>query len=198
MGVLEFHPWLAREDDVERPDRLVFDLDPGEAVEWKSVMQAARDVRDLLGKLGLKSFLRTSGGKGLHIVAPLSRRNCWDELKAFAKSIADTLATAAPEKYVATMSKAKRRGKIFVDYLRNQRGATAIASYSTRARAGAAVATPVAWEELSPRLKADSYRVANFPKRLDSLRADPWADFFSTRQSLTKKMLAAALHKNSQ
>ena len=136
MGVLEFHPWPAREDKVERPDMLVFDLDPGEGVDWKGVVQGAKDVRDCLEALGLASFLRTSGGKGLHVVAPLARRNTWDELKEFARGVAETMVRAAPERYIANMSKAKRRGKIFVDYLRNQRGATAIASYSTRAGAG--------------------------------------------------------------
>jgi bifunctional non-homologous end joining protein LigD len=191
MSVLEFHPWPAREDDVEKPDMLVFDLDPGDGVEWKDVVAAAREVRDFLGELGLTSFLRTSGGKGLHIVAPLSRRNTWEEFKAFAKGVADTMTSRAPHRYIATMSKAKRRGKLFIDYLRNQRGATAVASYSTRSRPGAPVATPLDWNELTARIKANTYGVTNLPKRLRSLRRDPWKDIFSTRQSLTKKMFSA-------
>jgi bifunctional non-homologous end joining protein LigD len=165
-------------------------MDPAEGLEWKAVVQAARDARSLLDALGLQSFLRSSGGKGLHVVVPLSRRNSWDELKQFAKGVADKMAEAAPDRYIATMSKAKRRGKVFVDYLRNQRGATAIASYSTRARAGAPVATPLGWDELNGSLKPDKYRVANLTKRLDSLVADPWANFFGIRQSITAKMRA--------
>lgn len=191
MGVLEMHPWPARADDVETPDRIVMDLDPGEGVEWKSVVTAAREMRDLLGELGLESFVRTSGGKGLHVVAPLSRRNSWDQLKTFAHALADTMERAAPDRYIATMSKEKRRGKIYVDYLRNQRGATAIASYSTRARAGAPVATPLTWQELTARIKPNGFTVENLPKRLAKLKADPWDEFFNIRQSITVKMEAA-------
>jgi bifunctional non-homologous end joining protein LigD len=189
MGALEMHPWPARADKLERPDLLVFDLDPSEEVAWKYVVQSARDVRDCLATLGLHSFVRTSGGKGLHVVAPLTRRKTWDELKSFAKGVAETIVRAAPDRYVATMSKAKRRGKIFVDYLRNQRGATAIASYSTRARPGAPVAVPLAWEELSTKTKPDMYTVQNLPKRFAALKQDPWEDFFTLRQSITAKML---------
>jgi bifunctional non-homologous end joining protein LigD len=191
MGVLEFHPWPAREDAIERPDRLVFDLDPGEGVAWNTVVEGTRAIRDFLAELGLKSFLRTSGGKGLHVVVPLSRRASWQQLKEFAKIVAETLAAHSPDRYVATMSKLKRQGKVFVDYLRNQRGATAVASYSTRSRPGAPVATPLAWEELSSRIRPDMYRVDNLPKRLESLRHDPWNGFFTTKQSLTAKILAA-------
>ena len=189
MGVLEFHPWPAREDKVERPDMLVFDLDPAEDIEWKAVVQSAKDVRDCLDMVGLQSFLRTSGGKGLHIAAPLSRRNTWDELKEFARGVADTMMRAAPDRYVVNMSKAKRRGKIFVDYLRNQRGATAVASYSTRARPGAPIATPLAWEELSTKLKPNMYTVENIHQRLAKGFKDPWKDFFKLKQSITREMM---------
>ncbi|MBA3482925.1 MAG: DNA ligase D [Pirellulales bacterium] len=189
LGALEFHPWPAREDKVERPDMLVFDLDPGEGVEWKAIMQGAQEIRDCLEAIGLESFLRTSGGKGLHVVAPLARRNTWDELKEFARGVAETMVRAAPERYVANMSKAKRRGKIFVDYLRNQRGATAIASYSTRARAGAPIATPLAWEELAARLKPDQFTVQNIDKRLTKGFKDPWKEFFKVKQTITRQML---------
>jgi bifunctional non-homologous end joining protein LigD len=141
--------------------------------------------------VGLTSFLRTSGGKGLHVVVPLARRNTWDELKQFAKSIADTMTRESPDRYLATLSKAKRRGKVFVDYLRNQRGATAIASYSTRRKPGAPVAVPLAWEELSTKIKPDMYNISNLPKRLERLSSDPWEGFSSTRQSITRKMMAA-------
>jgi len=191
MGVLEMHPWPARKDNLERPDYLVFDLDPGEGVDWKAIVQGAKDVRDLLADIGLTSFLRTSGGKGLHICVPIARRNTWDEVKQFAKSVAEKMASNSPDRYIATMSKAKRRGKVYVDYLRNQRGATAIASYSTRARAGAPVATPIAWGELSTRMRADKFNMKNLPKRLATLGDDPWKEFFSTRQSITRPMMSA-------
>jgi bifunctional non-homologous end joining protein LigD len=191
MGVLEIHPWPAREDQLERPDRIVMDLDPGEGVEWKAVVEGAKETRDRLASVGLTSYLRTSGGKGLHVVVPLARRNTWDELKQFAKSIADTMTRESPGQYLATLSKAKRRGKVFVDYLRNQRGATAIASYSTRSKPGAPVAAPLAWEELSTKIKLDMYNISNLPKRLEQLSSDPWEGFSSTRQSITRKMMAA-------
>lgn len=189
LGALEFHPWPAREDKVERPDRLVFDLDPAEEVTWGDIMQGAKEVRDLLTALGLESFVRTSGGKGLHVVAPIDRRTTWERHIEFARGVAETLVRAAPDRYTATMSKAKRRGKIFVDYLRNQRGATAVASYSTRARAGAPVAAPLSWDELSSKTKPDMYTVANIGDRLAQLRSDPWKGFSQLRQSIT----AAAL-----
>jgi bifunctional non-homologous end joining protein LigD len=187
MGVLEMHPWPAREDKLDRPDRLVIDLDPGEGVSWSAVVKGAKEVRERLESLGLTTFLRTSGGKGLHVVAPLARRTSWEQLKEFAGAFAEDLTRTAPDRYIATMSKAKRRGKVFIDYLRNQRGATAIASYSTRARPGAPVATPLAWDELTARLKPDKYTVRNLPKRLAAVK-DPWADFFSVEQSITRAM----------
>jgi bifunctional non-homologous end joining protein LigD len=191
MGVLEFHPWPAREDKIERPDLLIFDLDPDKELDWKAVIQGARDIRDLLAALGLESFLRTSGGKGLHICAPLNRRNTWDEFKAFARGVAETMVRASPDRYTSNMSKAKRRGKIFVDYLRNQRGATAVASYSTRARPGATIAVPLAWDELSTKLRPDMYSIANIHKRLTKGFKDPWADFFKHKQAISKSMLNA-------
>lgn len=190
LGVLEFHPWPARADKVEAPDRLVLDLDPGEGISLRALAEAARDIRTRLGELGLESFLRTSGGKGLHVVAPLARRQSWEQLKSFAKAFAEDLAGREPDRFIATMTKAKRRGKIYVDYLRNQRGATAIASYSTRARAGAPVATPLAWDELTARTKPDGFTVANLPQRLATLKADPWKGFFNLRQSITRAMFA--------
>jgi len=187
LGVLEFHPWPAREDNVERPDRLVFDLDPDEGMPWERIRQAAQEMRDCLETLGLQCFLRTSGGKGLHVVAPIDRRSAWDEVKEFSRGVAELMVRAAPDRYVANMSKAKRRGKIFIDFLRNQRGATAVASYSTRARAGAPVATPLAWDELSRVKNAAAFTVANVPQRLRRLTKDPWEGFFDVRQSITAK-----------
>lgn len=188
MGVLEMHPWPAREDNVERPEMFVFDLDPGEGVDAKQLVQAVRDVKDVLEELGLESFLRTSGGKGFHVVVPIARRIEWEPFKAFAHGVADALVRRDPERYIATMSKAKRQGKVFVDYLRNQRGATAIATFSTRARDGAPVATPLAWDELSTKLKPNAFTVTNIRRRLDAQKMDPWADFFKTRQTVSKAM----------
>ena len=147
-------------------------------------------MRDLLKALGLESFVRTSGGKGLHVVAPVDRRTTWEQHKEFARGVAETLVRAAPDRYTATMTKAKRKGKIFVDYLRNQRGATAIASYSTRARSGAPVATPLRWSELATLAGADHYRVSSIPERLRRVRTNPWEGFFELRQSITAKALA--------
>jgi bifunctional non-homologous end joining protein LigD len=193
MGVLEFHPWSARANKLEHPDMLVFDLDPGEGVAWTAVVAAAKAMRKRLAELGLDSFPRTTGGKGLHVVVPLSRRNSWEEAKSFAKAVADSMVADDPRHFIATMSKAKRRGKIFVDYLRNQRGATAIASYSSRSRPGAIVATPLAWNELTVRVDPQKFNVETIPARLKKLRRDPWADFFKTRQSLTAKHLNLAV-----
>lgn len=191
MGVLEFHPWSARDFNLRRPDFLVFDLDPGEGVAWKNVVAGAKAMRGKLTSLGLESFPRTTGGKGLHVVVPILRRSTWKIAKAFAKAIADAMVRDDPRRFIATMSKAERRGKIFVDYLRNQRGATAIASYSTRARAGATVATPLNWDELTARLDPRKFTVKTVPARLAELKADPWADFAAQKQSISAKLMAA-------
>jgi bifunctional non-homologous end joining protein LigD len=184
MGVLEIHPWGATAKDLEKPDRIVFDLDPGPGVKWKQVVAAAREVRDLLGEHKLVSFVRLSGGKGLHVVVPIEPRRPWDEVKQFAKDIAVDMAQASPTKYIATATKAKRGGKIFVDYLRNGRGATAVASYSSRARTGAPVAMPLRWEELGRTKSGEQYNVVNTTRRLGSQKVDPWKDFFKIKQSL--------------
>jgi bifunctional non-homologous end joining protein LigD len=176
-AVLEIHPWGSTLNDWERPDMIVMDLDPGEDVPWKDVIAAAIEVRDRLQELGMQSFVKTSGGKGLHVVAPLKPRADWEVAKAFTKGIANDMASDSPDRFVSTISKSKRHGKILIDYLRNQRGATAVAPYSTRARPGAAVSMPLTWEELSPRIGPAYFTVANTPTRLGNLRVDPWADF---------------------
>ncbi len=132
LGVVEIHPWGSREDRLEQPDRLIIDIDPGEGVAWNNVVRAARHVRQRLEDLGLETFLRTTGGKGLHVVVPIARRVSWENLKTFAKAFADSLVREQPDRYIAQPSKAKRAGKIYIDYLRNDRGATAVAPYSTR------------------------------------------------------------------
>jgi bifunctional non-homologous end joining protein LigD len=188
LGVLEFHPWGARVDDVERPDLMIFDLDPGEDVAWEAVVTGARLLRERLVDLGLESFLKTTGGKGLHVVVPLVRRAGWDEVKDFARAVAEEVVQSAPRHYLATMSKTKRRGKIYIDYLRNARGATSVAAYSTRARPGAPVSTPISWEELSEHLSSDAYTIHNLPRRLAHLKEDPWAGMGKVRQTITKAM----------
>ena len=148
MGTIEFHGWGSRAGNVERPDRLVIDLDPDEGLDFKAVKSAAKDIHDRLEDMGLVSFAMLSGGKGVHVVVPLEPGHSWEAHKDFARRFAEALALAEPDRFVATMSKAKRVGKIFIDWLRNQRGATAILPYSARAREGAPVAVPVTWGEL--------------------------------------------------
>ncbi|MCA9796834.1 MAG: non-homologous end-joining DNA ligase [Candidatus Eremiobacteraeota bacterium] len=184
MDTLEFHPWGARHDRLERPDRMIFDLDPGPELNLSEVSGAALAVRDLLAELELQSFARLTGGKGIHVVVPLLRNHDWDQVKAFAKGVAERLAQAEPERYTTNPRKSERQGRIFVDYLRNSRGATSVASYSSRARAGAPLAWPVSWAELESG-NSSTRTVADI---LDQdLPEDPWRDFFSLRQGLKKK-----------
>ncbi|MCB2055142.1 MAG: DNA ligase D [Geminicoccaceae bacterium] len=191
LGILELHIWGARVDRIDRPDRLVFDLDPADDVPFAAVGDAAREVRDVLAAAGLRSFLLTSGGKGLHVVVPIDRRHDWRDAKAFAKALAESLATAAPERYTASISRARRHGRIFVDYLRNDRGATAICPYSPRARAGAPVAVPLNWDELSGLRSSAAFDVTTLPARLATMPTDVWTGFTTLRQSLTRRTFAA-------
>ena len=189
MGTLEFHIWWSKVDKLDRPDRLVFDLDPDEGLSFAIVRDAAFEVRDGLKQLGLQSVPMVTGGKGVHVVVPLERRADAADCKAFAEGFARRMAAESPDRYTATMSKAKRKGRIFLDWLRNQRGSTAIAPYSTRAREGAPVAMPVTWAELKKLDKANGFHLDDALKRLD--RADPWAETADWRQSITQAMLAA-------
>lgn len=182
-GVLEVHTRGTTIDHLEEADRLVFDLDPGPGIVWKDIIAAARDVRARLAALGLKSFLKTSGGKGLHVVLPI-RYTPWDEAKDFCRAIAEQMAADTPDHYTATIKKSERGNRIFIDYLRNSREATAVAPYSTRARAGAPISTPIAWEELGSLPSADRYMVLNLPQRLSRLRKDPWKDIGRLKQAL--------------
>jgi bifunctional non-homologous end joining protein LigD len=191
MGVLEIHPWGSREDSLEKPDRIIFDFDPAPDVPWPRVIAAVADMRERLESLGLKSFLKTTGGKGLHVVAPIAPRDEWPEVKAFTKAVAVAIEHDAPRDYTTVMSKAERRGRIFIDYLRNDRGSTAIAPYSTRARAGATVATPLPWSALKPDLKPGAFTVLTMPERLTAMKADPWKEMAGLRQGLTAKAKAA-------
>jgi bifunctional non-homologous end joining protein LigD len=184
-AVLEVHPWGAQLTDLERPDFINIDLDPGTGVAWSEVIDAAVEVRERLGKSGLESFVKTSGGKGLHVVAPLRPRAEWPEVKAFAKGIADAMTSDSPDRFVATVTKAKRKGKTLIDYLRNGRGATAVAPYSTRARPGAAVSMPLAWDELSPAIGPDYFTIENAPSRVAGT-LDPWQDFWRAAHPLRR------------
>jgi bifunctional non-homologous end joining protein LigD len=183
-GVAEIHPWGSRADRLEYPDRLIFDLDPAEDVPWSAVIEAARDVRDRLAALGLVSFVKTSGGKGLHVVVPVEPVTGWDDAKAFTASFAAAMARQSPDRFVATSSKRRRQGRIFVDFLRNERGATAVAAYSTRAHPQATVSTPLDWDELSEGLRSDHFTVGNLRHRLEFLKRDPWADLSKIRQRI--------------
>ncbi|HEV7464193.1 MAG TPA: DNA ligase D [Methyloceanibacter sp.] len=187
IGVLEIHDWGVSLDHINEPDRLVFDLDPDEGLDLAILKAAAIEVRDFLADLGFKSFLKSTGGKGLHVVAPLTPKQGWDEVKPFAKAIADALVSARPDRYTANPLKRTRQGKIFVDYLRNQRGGSAIVNYSTRAKAGAPVACPLRWDELKGLKVAAPFTARTLPARLKAMKRDPWEGFFSTRQSITTK-----------
>jgi bifunctional non-homologous end joining protein LigD len=184
MNVLELHVWGARLASIERPDTLVLDLDPDPALPWARVVAAAQLTRTLLHDLDLDPLVKTTGGHGLHIVLPLARRHGWDEVKAFARGVAERLAGTRPDEFTATMGKEHRHGRIFVDYLRNARGATAVAPYSLRARPGATVATPLSWDELSAREPPSQLTMATIPARI-ARNADPWADYERRRQRLT-------------
>ena len=187
MNVLELHPWGCRRDRLDRPDRLIFDLDPDPTVSWSDTVAAAWQVRERLEAVGLRSFVKTTGGKGLHLTVPIARRYCWDRAHQFTKNVAEELAGRYPRQFVATMSKQARRGRIFIDFHRNRRGATAIGPYSPRARRGAPVATPLAWHELTAELAPERLTIESVPARLATLSEDPWAELPGLRQSLPKR-----------
>jgi bifunctional non-homologous end joining protein LigD len=177
IGILEIHTWNSVVDHLEQPDRIVLDLDPGPGVPWKRVVECARLVRDELATLKLRSFVKTTGGKGLHVVAPLVPGPSWEETSALARAVAERLAATDPRGYTAHMAKTERRGKIFIDYLRNMRGATSVAAYSTRATPQATVSVPIGWDELTPSLTSEHFTIANLPRRLAELKTDPWAGY---------------------
>jgi bifunctional non-homologous end joining protein LigD len=190
MGVLEIHTWGSREKTIDKPDQLIFDLDPDPTISWTGLKQAALTLRARLADLGLNAFLKTTGGKGLHVVVPVAPAQGWPFVKDFAKAVAQSVVREQPSLYVATMSKAKRKGKIFIDYLRNAKTATAVCAYSTRARSGAPVSVPIRWDELRNDPRHD-FTIRTVPKRLARLRRDPWTDFDDARLSLTTKMMRA-------
>ncbi len=182
-GTLEIHVWGTTADHLDTCDRLVFDLDPGPGIGWKDVVAGAREVRKRLEALGLKCFVKTTGGKGLHVVAPVGPTD-WDEARLFARDVARAMARDAPDRYTANMAKRARNNRIFVDYVRNGRGATWVAPYSTRARPGAPVSMPVSWQELGSIKAANAFTLRNAVKRLANQRSDPWAGIGRMRQKL--------------
>jgi len=190
-GAVEFHTWGATVPDVKHPDRITMDLDPGPGIEWQDLVKGTQLTRTLLEKLGLKCFLKTTGGKGLHVVAPLQPRLEWERVKEFTRLLAEFLVKAEPDLFVATMSKGKREGRIFVDYLRNSETASAVSAYSARARKDAGVSTPLDWDELGAKDVRDRFTVLTVPKRLAKLTLDPWAEYTSARQSITAAMWRA-------
>ena len=176
MGVLEIHPWAVTVDRPDRADRIVFDLDPDEGLGFEEVIAAAHEVRDRLSALGLQSFVKTTGGKGLHVVVPVAPTAEWREVKSFAKGVSAAMAADAPDRYLTRISKAERAGRIFIDYLRNDPTSTAVAPYSTRSRAGAPVAMPIEWAKVKPGLDPCDYTIATVPRLVAAQRSDPWAD----------------------
>ncbi|MGA8401211.1 MAG: DNA ligase D, partial [Stellaceae bacterium] len=188
VGVVEIHPWGSRIDNVERPDRVTFDLDPDEGLPWERVIEAAIDVRDALDAIGLRSFVKTTGGKGLHVVVPLAPKLDWDAVKTFSKWVADRMHDELPAQFTANMAKRERRGRIYLDYLRNSRGATAVGAYSPRDRAGTTVSTPISWAEVEQGVDPKSLAVTTVPTRLKKLKADPWAEIGEMRQTIAAKV----------
>lgn len=184
MGTIEFHGWQSRADAVEKPDRMIFDLDPDEGLNFSEVRSAAHFLHDRLAEIGLVSFAMLSGGKGVHVVVPLTRGHGWDAHQAFAQRFAAALSTAEPDRFVATMSKAKRKGRIFIDYLRNQRGATAVLPYSARARAGGPVAVPIAWDELAAMANAHPFSIDDSKVLLNRADKDALNGWGCATQSL--------------
>jgi bifunctional non-homologous end joining protein LigD len=188
-GAIEFHTWGASVPDIKHPDKIVIDLDPDEALPWRTLVEGTRLTCTLLDGLGLKSFLKTTGGKGLHVVAPIEPRLEWDEIKALTQRIAETLVKARPDLFTAKIAKARRPNKIFADYLRNSETASAVAAFSPRARPNAGISVPLAWDELDPKDDVRArFDLLNVRERLAKLKQDPWADYWTTRQSITQKM----------
>jgi bifunctional non-homologous end joining protein LigD len=184
MGVLEVHPWGSRNEDLEHPDRIIFDLDPDESLPWTTLCAAAAEVRRRLKSVGLESFLKLTGGKGLHVVAPMEPTLSWDELKAAAHQFVLSMERDAPKLYLTKMTKAARKEKIYLDYLRNERGATAVAPFSPRARLGAHVSLPLPWSALKE-TERPVFAVHDFSAWVERLRKDPWKAMLSTRQKLS-------------
>jgi bifunctional non-homologous end joining protein LigD len=189
MNVLEIHPWNCKVNNIEKPDMIIFDLDPDVSVPWKRVVHAAFEIKDILKTVHLKSFVKTTGGKGLHVVVPITPEYNWNKIKDFTHLLVDFMVSNNPSEYIGKMTKSSRKNKIFIDYLRNQRGATSIAPYSTRARKGAPIATPLFWEELTGNFEDTFFTINTLPNRIDKLKSNPWKDFLKIKQSLNLNKL---------
>jgi bifunctional non-homologous end joining protein LigD len=190
-GVIELHPWGCLVKRSQQPDRIIFDLDPGPEIDWKQLIEGAWEIRKRMQELGLESFLKTTGGKGLHVVVPIQAKHDWETVKGFAHAVAESMAHDSPKHYTVNLTKSARKGRIFIDYLRNELAATAVAPFSVRARSGATVATPLAWEELKLSLKPSAFTVKTIARRLESQKQDPWAEFLHLRQAINLKYLRA-------
>jgi bifunctional non-homologous end joining protein LigD len=187
MGVVEIHIWGAKVETIDTPDQFVFDLDPDEGLDVEDVRKAALEFHEKLDELGLANFVKVSGGKGYHIIVPLKPKADWDAVKGFSHDFADAMVEQAPDRYTATLSKKARKGKIFIDYLRNGRGSTTVAPWSTRAKKGATVSVPVTWEMLADGLKPDAFSIGDEATKKRVKAADPWAGFFAEGKPLDRK-----------
>jgi bifunctional non-homologous end joining protein LigD len=191
MDILEIHTWNTRHQKVEYPDRIVLDLDPGPEIDWKTIVQSARVVRKLLQTLELESFVKTTGGRGLHVVVPLAPRHDWKACLDFSRAVAEALTRHDPDLFTTTFAKRGRERQILVDYMRNNRTNTSIAAFSTRAREGAPVSVPVSWTELTPSLDPAAFTVKTVPQRLSRQKRDPWAEYFKLKQRFSQKAILA-------
>jgi bifunctional non-homologous end joining protein LigD len=191
MNCLEWHIWGSKRDSVEKAERIIFDIDPDEGLGFEHVKQAAKDIRDILSALDLKAYPMATGGKGIHVICHIGRRTEWPETKAFCRGFSKTLERNEPDRFVAELSKAKRKGRMFVDYLRNERGQTAVAPFSTRARKGCPVAVPISWDELEKLDRANGFSLKDAITRAGDKKLDPWPGYFDQDQPITEAMLKA-------
>ena len=187
MNALELHIWGSHIDKLEQPDRIIFDIDPDEGLDFGTTRQAAADIRDKLAELGLKTYPMVTGGKGIHVIAPLKPNLEWPDVKAFCHAFAEKLATDEPDRFTANIRKVNRKGRMFVDYLRNERGATAVCPFSTRAKTGATCAVPLGWDELDGIAGANIFGPAEAAARAQA--PDPWPDYFKVKQTITRTMM---------
>ena len=193
-NVIEFHTWNATTRDPRHPDRIVFDLDPGEGIAWRAMQEGAELMRSLLEQIGLASFLKTSGGKGLHVVVPITPKEDWDTVKALAKRIVEHMAETIPERFVAKSGAKNRVGKVFVDYLRNGFSATTACAWSARARPGLGVSVTCEWDELGAITAGDHWTIRTAHERIEE-RGDAWRDYAKTKQTIAKAMKAIGVER---
>ncbi|HYE07521.1 MAG TPA: non-homologous end-joining DNA ligase [Planctomycetota bacterium] len=192
-NIIELHPWNSTVDALEQPDRVIFDIDPGDGVAWADVVETAHLIRSVLAKLGLETWPKTTGGKGLHVDCPFQRHHGWDECFAFAHAVAALIEAHQPERFTTAFAKAKRPGRILIDYKRNNRTATAVSAFSLRARPGAPVSVPLSWAQVTRGLRPETYTLATVPARMRRQKTDPWKGYWTTRQRLEDGALAAVL-----